>query len=168
MQCCLIGLNSVNMRRLLFFFSFICVMLVNASAQRISFQDLVSFLHVKSWKDVNAVLKRRGWDLDAVDEKIPGDGSIMWAYGKADMMSQAEELLTLDRWDGEISSVEIEVRKKSRYNSILSSALSSGFREYGSWDGIFKQYIKKKMTLYVNSREDKETKKYYLQILTQY
>ena len=74
------------------------------------------------------------------------------------MMRQAEELLTLDRWDGEISSVEIEVRKKSRYNSILSSALSSGFREYGSWDGIFKQDIKKKMTLYVNSREDKETK----------
>lgn len=100
------------MRRLLFFFSFICVVLANANAQRISFQDLVSFLHAKSWKDVNTILKRRGWDLDAVDEKIPGYGSIMWTYGKADMMSQAEELLTLRRWDEEISSIEIEVNKK--------------------------------------------------------
>ncbi len=141
------------MRRLLFFFSFICVVLANANAQRISFQDLLSFAGKKDWEDVNRGLTARGWKFEEVTEEKDDIKAIKYSYSNKYGVV-IERILMGIRYES-VVLISYSIADEIRYNSFLQSSRSLGFKKVRSTikDGETNvEYSKKDMRLIVRTK----------------
>ena len=147
-------------RRLLLIFTIVCIAIASVKAQRIGFQDLLSFAGKKDWTEVNSILAARGWEFDeSSSETVNRYGQIGWSYEKSDWDNTAEEWLRIYTHEETVVSVWFQTGVVSRYKAILTAARSNGFKKSGSSienGEIITLLKKRKWILKIKSKIQKE------------
>lgn len=125
---------------------YLFILSFTASAQNITFSELISFVNKSKWEDIDLSLMKKGWAYFSSEEESEDSyGKIIWSY-KISFDDKAQGWIHLYTNENSPVKISFQFHTKPIYNSMLSSLSSGEYKKTNSKitdDGLITEYNSK-------------------------